>query len=112
MSGLSIGLAFGLAAAGGVSGVLLSVYAGFIHMWTRDPRMNINTAKAGIVGAFMGAALGLGGGYLFEKGAQAIDNNSQSALVNECLDRAAKGEKVMVGKDATGVVACIVNPAP
>lgn len=112
MSGLSIGLAFGLAAAGGVSGVLLSVYAGFVNMWTRDPRLNINTAKAGIVGAFMGAALGLGGGYLFEKGAEAVDNNSQSVLVNQCLDRAAKGEKVMVGKDSAGTVACVANPAP
>lgn len=112
MSGLSIGLAFGLAAAGGVSGVLLSVYSSFLNMWTRDPRLNISTAKAGIVGAFMGAALGLGGGFLFEKGAQAIDNNHQSTLVNNCLDRAAKGEKVIVGKNTAGAVACIANPAP
>lgn len=114
MGGLTIGLAFGLAAAGGVSGVLLSVYAALANMWVRDSRLNISTAKAGLIGVVGGGLLGLAVGTAIEKGGAVADehfsNKSQAETVDTCLNRRDAGENVDVSRNAQGQFVCLPKP--
>jgi hypothetical protein len=68
MSGLSIGLAFGLAAAGGVAGLALNFFGGMVSVFSRgavpQPKSPLRDA---FTGAVIGGVVGFGVGYGIEK---------------------------------------------
>jgi hypothetical protein len=74
MSGLSLGLAFGLAAAGGIGAAALHVMGNFatglVGVFARDPRLTKpqgNLAVSAFTGALIGGAVGYGAGWAIEK---------------------------------------------
>ncbi len=108
MNGLTLGLMIGGTVAGGALGVLGSFYYMMAHMWggARD----ISSTRWGIVGAFMGAAVGGGAGWIFEGGAQdMIDARRDQATISECMNK-APAQKVVTARTDKGEITCA--PAP
>lgn len=109
MNGLTLGLMIGGTVAGGALGVLGSIMYAMAHMWTGGGR-DISPLRSGIVGAFMGAAVGGGAGWLFSGGPQDYLNARQDqSTMSTCLDKAA-GQKVVIGRNEKGEITCA--PAP
>lgn len=107
MGGLAIGLAIGFAAAGGIVGYGATILAGIMNLSRNDGQILRGT----LAGAFMGAAIGGGAGWLIEGGpAHMMESHKEQAVVDECVKRIDSGENVVLGLNAQGGRACI--PAP
>ena len=109
MNGLTLGLMIGGTVAGGALGVLGSFYYMMAHFWGGGAQ-NVSSARWGIVGAFMGAAVGGGAGWLFSGGPQDMMNARQEqATISECMNK-APGQKVVIARNDKGEITCA--PAP
>ena len=109
MNGLTLGLMIGGTVAGGALGVLGSVLYAMAHMWTGGGR-DVSPLRSGLAGAFLGAAVGGGAGWLFSGGPQDyLNTRQQQSAITACMDK-APGQKVVVARNDKGDITCA--PAP
>jgi len=109
MNGLTLGLMIGGTVAGGALGVLGSFYYAMAHMFTGGGR-DVSPLRSGLVGAFMGAAVGGGAGWAFSGGPQDILNARQEqATISACMDK-TPGQKIVIARNEKGAITCA--PAP
>lgn len=127
---LTLGLTIGFAVAGAASGAGLKVISefggfalGIADAFARGALGTKNmTAPASLpvyifVGAFAGAALGAGGGWLYEGGAETIydgaaemmTSTEQTTASNNCLENAPVGSEVTLTTNADGSTKCVVK---
>lgn len=110
MSGLTIGLAFGLAAAGGIGGYALSQFGNFagglVNLCARGELFKeSNPGRDALIGAFAGAVLGLGIGT----GIDVIRDDAPVqpvSVAEECVANAPEGKSVVLSRDSLGNPVC------
>ena len=105
MSGLSIGLAFGLAVAGGISGYFMGAIASFYDRKQHPGKFVFGGALAG---ALLGASVSL-----FDGSAKvAFDGVRESAAAADCAKLATKDAPVTLARDASGKLVCMPVAKP
>ncbi len=107
MTGLTIGLAFGLAAAGGIAFPVLNFGGQLTSALTRgwvkvkDEHMAVSALKGILGGAALGLALGTGVDYL-----DGDEVPTPMSVADKCALETPAGSEAVLGRDALGNMTC------
>ncbi len=107
MDGLTIGLAFGLAAGGGVAGLALNFAGDFVAGLGQAfglPVKNDPAWKTALQGAFAGAVLGLAVGTGIDL--LSDDAPAEPNVIEQCVENAPDGKSAVITRDDIGNPVC------